>query len=64
MPKYRAYAVVHSSKYLGEFEAASREEAEQMAWESDEAYVSLCHQCAREINDPDIVDIELEEVEE
>lgn len=63
MPKFRCYAAVTGSKYLGEFEAATKEEAEEMAAESDEAYASLCHQCARQIEDPEVVSVTAELVE-
>ena len=33
-----------------EVEADSLDEAEELAFESDKLYVSLCHQCAREWN--------------
>lgn len=46
MPKYRVYGVVTGTKYLGVFEADTQEEAEQMALESNENHVSICHQCA------------------
>lgn len=64
MPKYRVYAVVTASKYMGKFEAESKEDAEQMAWESDEAYISVCHQCAREVDGAEIDRMEVEEVDE
>ncbi|UUZ85641.1 hypothetical protein LJK88_20350 [Paenibacillus sp. P26] len=63
MPKYRVYAVVTATKYMGEFEAESKEEAEQMAWESDKAYVSVCHQCARNVDSPEIDRMEVEEID-
>jgi hypothetical protein len=63
MPKYRVYGKVVGTKYIGEFEAATKEEAEQMAWENDEAYVSVCHQCSRDIEDPEIERMEVIEVE-
>lgn len=63
MPIYRAVGSVGGSKYLGEFEAATKEEAEAMAWDSEEASVSLCHQCSDECSDGEITEIFLEEVE-
>lgn len=50
--KFRVYASVVGSKYLGEFEAETKEEAIKMA-EAD-ACVSLCHQCDSECEDPEI----------
>jgi len=56
MPKYRVYGVVTGGKYLGEFEANTPEEAKQLALDSDEAHVSLCHQCCDQCEDPEISD--------
>jgi hypothetical protein len=50
--KYRAYGSVVGSKYLGEFDATSPEEAHAKALA--DADVSLCHQCAGECEDPSI----------
>ena len=63
MPKYRAYGHVHGSKFIGEFEADNPEEAKRLAEESDECWVNVCHQCAREVDDPviDEIDVELAE---
>jgi hypothetical protein len=51
---------VTATKYLGEFEANSKEEAEQMALESNKNHVSLCHHCS---NDLDLNDCSCQEVE-
>jgi hypothetical protein len=61
MTKYRVYGVVTGTKYIGEFEADSKEEAEQMAWDSEKGYISICHQCAREIDEPTITEMVVEE---
>lgn len=60
MPKYRAYGVVVGTKYLGEFEAKNKKEAERKALESDECYVSICHQCSGEIDEPEIDEVRIE----
>jgi hypothetical protein len=60
MKKWRVYATVVGSKCLGEYEAETAAEAEEMALDK-EGYVSLCHQCSREIDDPQIDEIEVEE---
>ncbi len=60
MPKYAVFIVATASKFVGEFEADSEEEARDMAEENGEAYFSLCHQCAS----IDIGDIERMVVEE
>lgn len=62
MPKFRVSATVTGSKYIGEFEAATAEEAERMAYGSAEASVSLCHQCASECEDPECSEMHVEAV--
>ncbi len=61
--KYRVWAAVSGTKYLGEVEADSPEEAEEKAWDLDSAYVSICHHCSEQISDPDISSIIVEPVE-
>ncbi|MCP1134367.1 hypothetical protein NKT34_13765 [Paenibacillus polysaccharolyticus] len=61
MAKYRVYGVVTATKYIGEFEADTKAEAEKMAWESDEAGVSVCWHCSKEVEDPEIHEIVVEE---
>lgn len=63
MPLYRATGAVAGSKYLGEFEAATPEEAEEMAENSAESWVSLCHQCSSQCEDPEIQSVFVEEIE-
>lgn len=61
--KYRVYATVTGSKYIGEFEANSKEEAEEMASESVGCdVVSLCHECSGEVDELLITDFEAEGV--
>lgn len=62
MPKYRVYGVVKATKYVGEYEAETEDDAKDLAW--GDAYVSVCHQCSREIEDPEIEELVVEEVEE
>lgn len=62
--KYRCYGSIRASKYLGEFEANSEKEARELAEKSDEFYVSMCHQCASECEDPEIIEIHVEKYEE
>lgn len=50
MPKYAVYGKVHASKFLGEFEADSAEQAIEMGLESEANQFCLCHQCADEID--------------
>lgn len=49
MPKFRVTGLFTGSKFLGEFEAATEEEAIRLALCSDENHASLCHQCTREL---------------
>lgn len=58
--RYRAYGTVEGSKYLGEIEARSREEAMQKAWELDSVSVGLCHHCNRQCEDAQVVEIYVE----
>jgi Fe-S oxidoreductase len=64
MPLYRVVGTVTASKYLGEFEADSPEEAVEKALESEEAHVSVCHQCAHDVSDPGIEEAFAELVED
>ena len=59
MPKFQAYGKVVGSKFIGEFTAKNKKEAQKMA--EAQAYVSLCHQCASEVEDPEITEIIIEE---
>ncbi len=58
MPKFRCYGRVVGSTYLGEVEAATEEEAMEKAL--NDAWVSLCHQCSREIEDPEVDSVTVE----
>lgn len=62
MKKWRVYGAVQGSKYLGEIEAETKEEAEKKAWDLDECCVCLCHHCSAECEDPEIDSIVLEEI--
>ena len=48
--KFHVYGKMTASKYLGVFEAASEEEAVDMALSSDKNHTFLCHQCSYEID--------------
>lgn len=50
--KYQVGGAVSASTYIGVFEANSPEEAIERAY--DAASVSVCHQCAAKIDDPEI----------
>ena len=55
--QYALYAKVSGTKYLGEVEADSMEDAINKGYELDSCYVSVCHQCSGEISDPEIDEI-------
>lgn len=61
MKKWRCHGIVSGSKYLGEVEAETEEEAIAKAEELD-SYVGLCHQCSRECEDAEITDFQVDEV--
>ena len=62
MKKWTVTASVVGSKYLGIFEAETKEAAEQMAEESNAASICLCHECSTECEDAEVRDAEAEEV--
>ena len=59
MAKYSCNGIVGGGKYLGVVEADSPEEAKEKAWLLGTCYVSFCHQCAGECEDPQITDIDV-----
>ena len=63
MTKYNVTGVVSGSKHIGVFEANSKEEAEKMAYESEEIYVSLCYACSSECEDAEIQKLVIEETD-
>lgn len=62
--KWRAYGTVFGTKNLGEFEADSEEEAKEKAINSDECYVGFCHHCAKQCEDPEIYEVDVEEIKD
>jgi hypothetical protein len=64
MKHYHVYGLVSGSKFLGTFAAETAEEACDKASESDACRVGLCNQCADEIDNAEIVEIDAEEVKE
>lgn len=64
MPKYRVNAVVVGGKYIGEFDAENPEEAEQLAWNSDQCDVSFCWQCTSDCEGAEIEKLCVELVKE
>ncbi len=63
MPRYRVTGAIVGSKYLGEVEADTLEQALEMA---DQKYlgepISLCHECASECEDGCVDLIEVDEI--
>ena len=59
--EYNVYAQVGGGKFIGTFEAKSKEDAIKQASESNESHISLCHQCARECEDAEITEFIAEE---
>ena len=55
MKKWYVSGTVVAGKFLGEVEAETEKEAIEKGWEL--AHVSVCHQCAAEVQDPEIDDI-------
>jgi hypothetical protein len=54
MPKFRVYGEVSAGKFMGTYEASNADEAIELP-QNEEGSVSVCHQCAREVDDPQIV---------
>lgn len=61
MPKFNVWGKVVGTKFIGEYEAPTAAEAEQMAWK--DAHSSMCHQCAAECEDPEIDELVVEAAE-
>lgn len=60
MAKYIVYGVVDARKYIGEFEADSPEDAEEMAREavdSGDVRIELCHRCLGEVEEATIEEV-------
>lgn len=61
MPKYSVYAMATASRYIGEVEANSVEEAKEKAWELENCYMeSLCYHCAGKVDLGDVHEIQAE----
>lgn len=60
--KWRVSGTVVAGTYVGEVEAETEEEAIQKGW--DLVDVSVCHQCAKVISDPEVEDIQVTQVED
>lgn len=65
MKTFRIYGLATVSKYLGEVQAETAEEAKDKAYDelSDAMHFSICHRCSHEMGDtPEITDVEVEEI--
>ncbi|GAA0005248.1 hypothetical protein [Bradyrhizobium elkanii] len=62
MKQYSVFGTVTASKFMGRFWANSKEEAIAMAEKSENNFVSLCHQCNDQCEDPEIHEMTAEEV--
>ena len=61
MAKFRVYGIATASKFLGVYEAENADEARAKAQDDGEYYISLCHQCAHEVEVGDIYEEHVEE---
>lgn len=56
MAVYNVYGKVVGTKYLGEYEADSEDEAIEKALQEHVGSISLCHQCSSECEDAELDD--------
>ncbi len=68
MKTYRVFGTITAGKYLGTVRANNEIEALEKA-ENDkdienETYVSICHQCSNECDDPQITELSVQEIDE
>jgi len=54
MSKWDVYGEVRGNKYLGQYEADTKEQAEEMALKKN-GDVAFCHQCSGECEDAEVV---------
>ena len=57
---WHCYGAVSGGKYLGEVTAKTQEEALALAEHLDSCNIGLCHQCSGEVEDPMVVEINVE----
>ena len=64
--KYAIYGIAHVSKFLGEVEADSKDEAENIGWDefAGQMSMSVCHQCSNRIggDQPEITELQAEPI--
>lgn len=61
MALWNVSGTVVGSTYVGEFEAETAAAALRQAWKK--ADITLCHECAREVSDPEVAELVAENVE-
>lgn len=61
MPRYSVSGAVVGSTWIGEYDANTPEEAIGLAY--NDAGISLCHECARKVSDPEVLELTAEDVE-
>lgn len=61
MPRYSVTGAVHGSTWIGEYDANTPEEAIELAY--NDAGISLCHECARSVSDPEVCELTAEDLE-
>jgi len=61
MALWHVSGTVVGSTYVGEFEAETASAALGQAWKK--AGITLCHECAREVSDPEVNELVAENVE-
>lgn len=64
LTKWTVTGAIHAGKYIGTVEAETKEEAEKLGWNLPGCGVSLCHQCANECEDPEIVELVIDPAQE
>ena len=59
MPKFRVYGKVVGTKYLGTYEAKTKQDAIEQGVKK-EGFISLCHHCSKECEDAEVTNITAE----
>lgn len=60
MKTWRCYGIVTGTKYLGEVQADTEEEAREKAMKLDTCYVSFCYHCSGECEDAEVREFQVE----
>ncbi len=62
MPRFHVYGAVKATKYLGEFDGATKEAAIEAAQSGQTNQIVLCHHCSGQCEDPEIDELTAEPV--